>query len=594
LSLYSVNLKINIINAKYLLILPICTLFIILPYYYEQRLILGIFNTDIYLLWIAGCICWLFNVLFFQFTLKRLSVAVILGFAYALLVFFFKSHQDFNGIHFLITSFSCIGIICYLKIINSTKYYFFITAILLSAFFIQIYIGYKQAINNDFESLSVKGQLFNSGFFGNYLAGVIPLLLSGFITKSTFKWSVRILFLGAFIVSSILLSLTVARAAFVGTGIGCIIIMWPYLKKVITKKWIVFSLLIILVIAGFVELYKLKPASALGRLTVYKVCLNMIKDHPLLGIGPNRFSAEYNNYQAAYFEKENVPIETQLLADNTFEAFNSILQILVEYGIAGFLILLLIIYKLLKQVISSKRDSNKNWLYVGSCGCIISIIIASFFSNPFHVSPILLIFCYHLSVILSVSSNQILNVRLKPKEAFLKLTLMSIICICILSFAFFQYKAEVKWKKASELALYDDFNKAKTIYEKAYPYLKFNGNFLFNYGAAASLAANYNLSINLLKQAQRYISTSNLYLYLGQSYAATNQFALAEKNYIKAIYIAPSHIYPKYQLILLYMKWDKISGAKKWIDITLSMPVKIPSEFTDSLISKIKDLKLQP
>src|SRR5690348_233824 len=195
-------------KGKYLPTFLLCTLFILLPYFYEQRLETEIFNIDFYLSWFVGCFCWLSNTFLFQFSFNRLQIVVLLACVYVLLLFFTKSHSDVNSIKFLITLFSCIGIICYLISIKGLKHIFIILTILLLSFFIQIFIGYRQAINSDYESLSIKGEFFNSGFFGNYLTSIIPLLFSSFLTKSTFKWHFRILFLYGFIASMVLLILT--------------------------------------------------------------------------------------------------------------------------------------------------------------------------------------------------------------------------------------------------------------------------------------------------------------------------------------------------------------------------------------------------
>lgn len=152
-----------------------------------------------------------------------------------------------------------------------------------------------------------------------------------------------------------------------------------------------FAILLILPVA-LLGLYKLKPASASGRLAIYTISLNIIIDHPLTGIGPNRFPAVYNNYQSEYFKTQQTTLQRQLLADNTFENFNSILQILVEYGIAGFIILLLILYQFLKGQRGGTKIHDKQWQRVGSAGCIASIIVCSLFSNPFHVTPVLFLF----------------------------------------------------------------------------------------------------------------------------------------------------------------------------------------------------------
>jgi hypothetical protein len=92
-----------------------------------------------------------------------------------------------------------------------------------------------------------------------------------------------------------------------------------------------------------------------------------------------------------------------------------------------------------------------------------------------------------------------------------------------------------------------------------------------------------------LRQAKKYISLSNLYVFLGDSYAATGKDRFAEDNYLKAIYISPSHFYPKYQLIKLYKKQHMPDKERAWIDNTLRMPVKIASPLVDSILRYARD-----
>jgi hypothetical protein len=340
--------------------------------------------------------------------------------------------------------------------------------------------------------------------------------------------------------------------------------------------------LIISVIAFL--LYNLKPASAFGRLTIYKVSTNTISDHPLIGIGPNRFSAVYNNYQSGYFKKENHSIAAQLIADNTFEAFNSIVQVTVEYGLIGTIFFLLFIWLLIKHWLKDK-DKNKNWLRIGSTGCIISILLASFFSNPFHVTPVLFVFIYHVAIVFPRTANH--NVHTPARKISLAFATI-VFGMLVLFFALKHHDAESSWDKAAKTAIYDGFSKANEDYKKAYPLLKFNGEFLFNYGAEASVAKNYALAIKLLEESKEYYSFSNLYVYLGNAYTEVGQFSLAEENYLNAIYMVPSHIYPKYQLIKLYEKWGKQEDAKLWASRTIQYPVKIKTPLTDDLISELK------
>ncbi|HKO80953.1 MAG TPA: O-antigen ligase family protein, partial [Chitinophagaceae bacterium] len=341
----------------------------------------GVFKTDFYLIWSTGCLCWLYNALYFPTGLNRLGKVSVVACVYVLLLCFLRSFPDENSIYAVITLVCLVGIVCYLQIVFASKYYLIVTLAVLVAYFVQTYIGYLQAFENNAESLSIKGALYNSGIFANYLAGLIPLFLFGSMNKRELKLYIRIVFLSVFIAAIVLLSLTMARAALIGSALGCLFVMFSFTRKSIIKRiaFVFITSIPIFIFAG-IKLYKLKPASALGRLTIYKVSINVIKDYPLLGVGPNRFSAVYNNYQASYFKNKHTSVETQLLANDILEAYNSLTQILVEYGMIGILFLICFAYLLIKRVGTQREVDSYLLLRKGHIGCIISIIISSFFS----------------------------------------------------------------------------------------------------------------------------------------------------------------------------------------------------------------------
>jgi hypothetical protein len=58
-----------------------------------------------------------------------------------------------------------------------------ITASILAAYLFQVALGFSQAIYYKGASLSIKGQLSNSGYYANYLIAFIPMLFSFLISK---------------------------------------------------------------------------------------------------------------------------------------------------------------------------------------------------------------------------------------------------------------------------------------------------------------------------------------------------------------------------------------------------------------------------
>lgn len=567
----------------FLTVIAVIASFLILPYFYNYRLSTGIFRNDFYLIWFTGCFCWLAYLLFSPIHFATIGIICVSGCSYVLLSCFFNSSLDESSFYTFINLLSFVGITLYLQTILSGKLFSIVLTAIIFSYLTQVVIGISQALENNWQSLSIKGQLHNSGFYGNYLASMMPFLFSTTLNKSASKLNFRLIALTLFVTVGLLLCLTLARAAIIGTLIGSLVVfLYQFNFK---RQSRVFASIILIMLVPLIAIasYKIKPASASGRLTIYEISLNIFKEHPFFGIGPNRFSAVYNNYQSEYFQAGDKPLYEQLLAENTLEAFNSLLQILVEYGIVGFLILAGFIYQLIRTQKRHKQTIEKIWLHAGSIGSIVAIVVCSLFSNPFHVTPILVTLAFHFAVILPK------KVELKATKSTHSSLLLfySFIALGIFYFVLLNYKAEKAWEKASNAAKYDSFPLAKKYYEEAFLTLKHNGDFLFNYGAEACLAGEYHLAAKLLESAKNYSSHSNLFIYLGDTYSGLNDFSRAEQNYLQAVYIAPSHIYPKYQLIQLYKRWNKQDLAKKWTFKTLQMPVKIKSEITYELLNEL-------
>lgn len=124
----------------------------------------------------------------------------------------------------------------------------------------------------------------------------------------------------------------------------------------------------------------LKQNSSLGRLLIYKISINIYKEHWLYGIGFNKFKTTYMYYQANYFLGKNYTKQELLLADNTYYAFNDYFQFIIENGVFGLLLLILVfisVFYLFKNVIKKSSES----IIVKICCCtLITISIAALFN----------------------------------------------------------------------------------------------------------------------------------------------------------------------------------------------------------------------
>jgi O-antigen polymerase len=558
---------------------------LVLPHFFSGRMAAGIFKTDFYLIWITGCACWIFNVFYLSLEWGRIARIEALIVLYILVMSCLRSSPDENSFYALITLLALMGIVRYLSSIMHTALYPWVFLLMPIAILSQSFIAIRQVLSGAEDSLSIRAGLYNSGFFANYLSCIIPLCMAALVSKSATGKFLRVISFTLLAGSIGLLYLTLARAAWIGVAIGIMITIIITIKKISAKQWAAIGLAcLFLILAGILILYKIKPDSANGRFTIYNVSIDMIKQQPFTGVGPNRFAAVYNLYQSAYFSKTNTSVETRLIADDTFEAFNSIIQIFAEYGIIGLILIGYLLFSLLRHKQPYSILPTSRWLYNGSMGCIVTVFTSSLFSNPFHVLPILLLLTIPLAAILP--GNTPLRVTGKKNKKIRVFALIITILLC--AYMVIRHKAESVWYKAATVSKYEGFAKAKDMYASVASVFAYNGDFLFNYGAESTIAGNHDIAVLSLEKAKRYNAISNLYIFLGDAYTAQKNFTLAEQHYLTAIYIVPSHLYPKYQLISMYKSWGKKQEEAGWKERALQFPIKIPSALTNELLLNLR------
>ncbi|MDR0891977.1 MAG: hypothetical protein LBN24_05135, partial [Mediterranea sp.] len=132
-------------------------------------------------------------------------------------------------------------------------------------------------------------------------------------------------------------------------------------------------------------------------------------------------------------------------------------------------------------------------------------------------------------------------------------------------------------EQGEKYAFGGQLNKATDIYQKATPILKDNGIFHFYYGSALSLKKEYNRAIEELELSCQKSSNPSSFLLLGNDYKETGKHEKAKGAYLTVINMIPSKLYPKYLLAKLFIGDKEYEEAKKWADIILNTPEKIPT-----------------
>ena len=307
-----------------------------------------------------------------------------------------------------------------------------------------------------------------------------------------------------------------------------------FLKSAVLRIIVIILIAIMVVISGY-YIYNLKRNSSSGRLFIWQVSVTMIKENPVWGYGFDRFAAAHNDYQAQYFKNHPNDSKKAEVADGVNYAFNEFIQVAVETGIIGLILLMLLFFFAFRAKTGSPDSGEENLYFYAAKGSIMAIFISMLFSYPLHIIPSLSLLFFSLAIVSAMSKQKVLfHIPLSPKTRK-GLSILGIIIVVIFSVAqFLRNDAEREWIKAYQMMRKNQPEEAYNLYRELYHTLTYNQFFLFNYGLELSLMKRYDESITILKEAEPRLNDSDFYIYLGSSYENKGNIAAAELCYLKA------------------------------------------------------------
>lgn len=436
--------------------------------------------------------------------------------------------------------------------------------------------GFLQSYHSLFQ---VTGSFSNPGPYGGFLAICTPLSIYYFI--STKYKIVKILALVTLLAIISMLPASMSRAAWLAAITGCSFVLFfhfrlgkyiiNYYFKNKTKFYfftVVIFISIILLISFFIYL---KYDSAFGRLFVWKISKELLKEKGLYGVGLGNFSTMYGEQQAKYFTF-NENIYEKHIADCPDYAFNEFIHVFTELGLIGFTFLVLIYYLSFRNVV-------KNNLCVGFAGGLVSFLVFSFFSYPFRQLSFLICFIFFVACCAS-------DIRKAGNltQSIYKIFFVILLTISIPIFAnrYHYFMALKEWN----ISKYND------VYERTYVYLNDQKKFLFEYGKNLTELKQHKNAIQVFQRAQLFSCDPMLYNLEGRNHQALGEYQNAEECFIKAYYLVPSRIYPCYLLAIMYLEMGNIEKSKYWANYVLNKKVKIESVAVKEMKNEMGELLL--
>ena len=475
--------------------------------------------------------------------------------------------------------------------------------------FLQLH-GLLKSYNGIF---AISGSFFNPGPYSGFLACGIPLALY-FIFKGRNR-AEKMLGIAGVVSSAVILPATMSRAAWMAVFVGCLFFVLASLKSSPVDTWLssltrtsgknrsakpVYRQLLVggvfLIALFFAGAYLLKKESADGRVFVWRTSMDLVRHNPLPGSGFGSFQPLYCSAQADYFLTGKATEEELMTAGVPEYAFNEYVRITVEHGIIGLLLFLFVIYSFFARragkdnapdmKTNSAKDRDNDGIKSAVQGSIIAFLVFAFFSYPFNIPALTVLFVVLAAVSASFSPpiNRLSQRRIGIAVLILCFGLTVYAGIRILS----QYTAYREWKSAQTDYNTEDWKKAAEKYSLLYPKLNQQKYFLFEYALCLSETGQYDASNNLFFRFLYFGSDPMVYNCMGNNYKNMGDYEKAENMYYLAFHTVPNRHYPLYLLMKLYTDSGDPEKAKTMAEILLEKPVKVESLAIEEMLEEAR------
>lgn len=175
---------------------------------------------------------------------------------------------------------------------------------------------------------------------------------------------------------------------------------------------------------GIIDNIRKYSTSAYVRNLIWFNSIEIIKDNPVWGVGPGNFKVYYPYYKNKFYTDRSFNFKSQ--AKNVH---NDYIQFFVEYGVVGYIFVLLVIYSILYKGVDIRRHN----VIQGILLSIFAIFFNAGFSFPFQKEIIPLIFFALLAVIDRSSAKKIddIVIEIKSKAINYSLIVSSLVFSCL-------------------------------------------------------------------------------------------------------------------------------------------------------------------
>lgn len=386
--------------------------------------------------------------------------------------------------------------------------------------------------------------------------------------KTKKRWMKILLLIGSTPVVFILLT-TNSRTGLICLTLYVLILLRLFLNHFFSKNntnKIVFSATAIILLVS-VLLYTIsnKPDSTTGRMFILEQSFRAIKKHPFIGYGPYGFQSEYMLQQANFF-KENSDSIYENNADEVRYPMNEFVYLWFNYGIIGPVLLTSLYIFPFILFFRKKRELTQELLLP-----LLSVIIFSFFSYPFHYQSSWLVFLLCFLVPFHVVCHKI-SISFNLRMCLLCL-IGALLAIRLSIDIYYEYQ----WRKAEILSFKGKHKEALNRYEYLYGYFQGNRFFLYDYAMAAFKGGNMQYAHYLINESGRHWNGYARELLSGDICLNLNEYDEALEHFTEAHFMCPVRFAPLEGMYKLYNLTGNDTKSDSIAKIIANKRVKVKS-----------------
>lgn len=446
----------------------------------------------------------------------------------------------------------------YIRFARHFDYRYLYATVLFSSLTLSFY-GYLQyfgVLPTFHEDYSITGPFYNPAPYGALICFFISIMTT--IATENFQKCYRYTSFIFICFSMPALILSNSRAAWMACLITTtIIIVSKYKIRIrnfsnLKRNILNISIFFIFIILGL-SFYHIRPDSVKGRVFIWKIASEMIIANPVTGTGYNGVQANYMNYQYEYFKQEKGNDTEKSLAGNVVSVYNEPIRIMIEYGLVGFILYVLIIYFVLF------RTTTLSAISLAAKMVILTYIIFGMFSYPNRVFSLQVVLIIALACLLNEQKRCAKTLYISKfrqiiaKNIFITISLLLFVTVILFHYSYQKFQCILK-NRPIEIS----YNLNNLNFVITNDYL-----LLVNYCIIVKDIAEENLLLEKLNKAILLSPSSILYRMKGDYLYQKEDYIEAEKAYWKAHYMVPSNLLMQIKLVRLYVRLNKITEAKK-------------------------------